>query len=77
MDDCLVGKSTGIFCQLLRRTSSTTSKKVKAIIPVDLFGLPARHRRINELAKKYDLYVKDDAAQSFGASKIIKNWHFF
>jgi len=50
----------------------TTSKKVKAIIPVDLFGLPARHRRINELAKKYDLYVIDDAAQSFGASKDNK-----
>tara|TARA_B100000676_G_scaffold142181_1_gene140891 strand:- start:100 stop:1230 length:1131 start_codon:yes stop_codon:yes gene_type:complete len=40
----------------------------KAIIPVDLFGLPARYRLIEDLAKKYDLKVIEDAAQSFGAS---------
>ena len=38
----------------------------KAIIPVDLFGLPARYRLIEEIAKKYDLKVLEDAAQSFG-----------
>ncbi len=40
----------------------------KAIIPVDLFGLPARYRMINDIAKKYDLKVIEDAAQSFGGS---------
>ncbi len=40
----------------------------KAIIPVDLFGLPARYRLIEEIAKKYDLKVIEDAAQSFGAT---------
>ena len=40
-----------------------------AIIPVDLFGLPARYRVINEIAKKYNLKVIADAAQAFGASK--------
>tara|TARA_X000000368_G_scaffold418782_1_gene419955 strand:- start:4004 stop:5113 length:1110 start_codon:yes stop_codon:yes gene_type:complete len=45
--------------------------KPKAIIPVDLFGLPARFRLINEIAKKYNLKVIEDAAQSFGGS--IKN----
>ena len=40
----------------------------KAIIPVDLFGVPARYRLIEDLAKKYDLKVIEDAAQSFGAS---------
>ncbi len=49
-----------------------SNKQVKAIMPVDLFGLPARHRLINEIAKKYGLYVIDDAAQSFGASKYDK-----
>ena len=49
-----------------------SEKNIKAIMPVDLFGLPARHRLINEIAKKYDLYVIDDAAQSFGASKDDK-----
>jgi UDP-2-acetamido-2-deoxy-ribo-hexuluronate aminotransferase len=42
---------------------------IKAIMPVDLFGLPARHRQINDIASKYDLKVIDDAAQAFGASK--------
>ena len=39
----------------------------KAIIPVDLFGLPARYRIIDHLAKKYNLKIIEDAAQSFGA----------
>tara|TARA_B100001057_G_scaffold499386_1_gene609815 strand:+ start:1 stop:1110 length:1110 start_codon:yes stop_codon:yes gene_type:complete len=40
----------------------------KAIIPVDLFGLPARYRLINEIAQRYNLKVIEDAAQSFGGS---------
>ena len=42
--------------------------KPKAIIPVDLFGLPARYRIIRDIAKRYDLRVIEDAAQSFGGS---------
>jgi len=38
----------------------------KAIIPVDLFGLPARYRLIDEQSKKYNLFVLEDAAQGFG-----------
>ena len=40
----------------------------KAIIPVDLFGLPARYRLIKEIAKEYDLFILEDAAQGFGGS---------
>jgi len=40
----------------------------KVIIPVDLFGLPARYRLIDKIAKKYNLKIIEDAAQSFGAS---------
>ncbi|HET9715219.1 MAG TPA: DegT/DnrJ/EryC1/StrS family aminotransferase [Pseudolabrys sp.] len=40
----------------------------KAIIPVDLFGLPADHRAIGEVARSERLLVLDDAAQGFGAS---------
>ncbi len=39
---------------------------VKAIIPVDLFGLPSRYRLIEDLAKKYNLMIIEDAAQGFG-----------
>ena len=42
--------------------------KPKAIIPVDLFGLPARYRLIDKVAKKYNLKIIEDAAQSFGGS---------
>ena len=40
----------------------------KAIIPVDLFGLPARYRLIQEIADKYNLFVVEDAAQGLGGS---------
>ena len=40
--------------------------KPKAIIPVDLFGLPARYRIVDEISNNFDLFVIEDAAQSFG-----------
>ncbi len=40
----------------------------KAVIPVDLFGLPADYERIAAIAAKFELYVIEDAAQSFGGS---------
>ncbi|UCH31700.1 MAG: DegT/DnrJ/EryC1/StrS family aminotransferase [Candidatus Bathyarchaeota archaeon] len=43
------------------------TKKTKAIIPVDLFGLPADVRSIAEIAKLRDLIVIEDAAQGHGA----------
>lgn len=38
----------------------------KAIIAVDLFGLPADYHRINKVAKDHGLLVVEDAAQSLG-----------
>jgi dTDP-4-amino-4,6-dideoxygalactose transaminase len=40
----------------------------KAIIPVDLFGQPADHAPIAEIARDEGLFVLDDAAQSLGAT---------
>src|SRR6185312_14411015 len=40
----------------------------KAIIPVDLFGLPADHAAIAAAAEANGLFVLDDAAQGFGAT---------
>lgn len=39
----------------------------KAILVVDLFGMPYDAEAINALAKKYDLFVIEDAAQAIGA----------
>ena len=38
----------------------------KAVIPVDLFGLPANFTEIEAVARKYGLLVLEDAAQGFG-----------
>ncbi|MFA0006059.1 DegT/DnrJ/EryC1/StrS family aminotransferase [Vibrio splendidus] len=38
----------------------------KAIISVDLFGLPANYPELQRIAKKYDLKLIEDAAQGFG-----------
>jgi dTDP-4-amino-4,6-dideoxygalactose transaminase len=38
----------------------------KAIIPVDLFGLPADHAQVATAAQSEGLFMLDDAAQGFG-----------
>ncbi len=40
----------------------------KAVIPVDLFGLPADHPKIKAISKEFDLLVLEDGAQGFGGS---------
>lgn len=47
------------------------TKKTKAIVPVHLYGQPANMDKISALAKKYNLYVIEDAAEAHGA--VIKN----
>lgn len=47
--------------------------KTKAIMPVHLMGKPARMEKINSLAKKYNLYVIEDAAEALGAVYKGKN----
>ncbi|MEI8033083.1 MAG: DegT/DnrJ/EryC1/StrS family aminotransferase [Chlorobiaceae bacterium] len=42
--------------------------KPKAIIPVDLFGLPADYSRIMAIAAAFNLWVLEDACQGFGGS---------
>ena len=42
--------------------------KPKGVIAVDLFGLTADYAAINAIAAAHDLFVIEDAAQSFGAS---------
>jgi dTDP-4-amino-4,6-dideoxygalactose transaminase len=42
--------------------------KPKAIIPVDLFGLPAEHAAIADIAAAESIFILDDAAQAFGAT---------
>jgi dTDP-4-amino-4,6-dideoxygalactose transaminase len=43
-------------------------KKPKAIIPVHLYGMPAKLDAIMDLAKEYDIPVIEDAAESLGST---------
>lgn len=43
------------------------TNKTKAIIPVHLYGFPANLTPILKIAKKYNLYVIEDAAEAHGA----------
>ncbi len=49
-------------------TAKAEGLKPKAVIPVDLFGLPADHDAIAEVAQAETLFIMDDAAQGFGGS---------
>ncbi len=55
-------------CERAVATASKRGLKPRAIIPVDLFGLPADHDAIGTIAAAHGLLVLDDAAQAFGAT---------
>jgi len=64
-----------VFCDIdpltfnidVSQIESKISPKTKAILPVHLFGLSADMSPINEIAKRYNLWVIEDAACGFGA----------
>ncbi|HEY1982455.1 MAG TPA: DegT/DnrJ/EryC1/StrS family aminotransferase [Xanthobacteraceae bacterium] len=55
-------------CERAIAAAKRLGLKPRAIIPVDLFGLPADHDAINAIAAAHGLLVLDDAAQAFGAT---------
>ena len=55
-------------CERAVATAKRLGLKPRAVIPVDLFGLPADHDAINAIAAAHGLLVLDDAAQAFGAT---------
>ena len=54
----------------LEGVEGAITAKTRAIIPVDLAGLPVNRDRLYAIAGKHRLRVIEDAAQAFGAS-----WH--
>jgi dTDP-4-amino-4,6-dideoxygalactose transaminase len=47
--------------------ASTEGMRIKAVIPVHLYGHPADMNGINAIAKRHGLYVIEDCAQAAGA----------
>jgi dTDP-4-amino-4,6-dideoxygalactose transaminase len=64
--------ATPIFCDIEPKTLTIDPEKIeekitqktKAIIPVHLYGYPAEMTKILKIAKKYNLYVVEDAAHA-------------
>ena len=52
----------------LNRIATAVTPATRAIIPVDLAGLPVDRERLYAIAASHRLRVLEDAAQSFGAS---------
>jgi len=54
-----------------------TGRRPKAIVVVDLYGMPARLSEIEEVARRYDITLVEDAAEALGSTyKGIKCGNF-
>jgi dTDP-4-amino-4,6-dideoxygalactose transaminase len=65
-----------VFCDIdletfnidVSQVEGKITSKTKAILPVHLFGLSADMNPINEIARRHNLWVVEDAACGFGAT---------
>ena len=67
--DCL--KDT--YCIDPKDIKNNITKKTKAIIPVHLYGNMCNMDIINDIAKKHNLFIIEDAAEALGAEFNKKN----
>jgi UDP-2-acetamido-2-deoxy-ribo-hexuluronate aminotransferase len=75
--------ATPVFCDVLPESFNIDPESVlgavaaarkaglkpRAVMPVDLFGLPVDYEALGEVARKEGLFIVADAAQSFGATR--------
>jgi dTDP-4-amino-4,6-dideoxygalactose transaminase len=54
--------------EAIYETETEGRVRPKAVMPVDLYGLPADYRTIGDVASRHGLLMLADAAQSFGGS---------
>lgn len=45
----------------------TTGRKPKAIIVVDLYGMPAQYDKIREISEHYQIHILEDSAEAMGS----------
>lgn len=56
------------YCINPEKIRKAITRKTKAVIPVDLYGLSAEMKIVREIADKHGLRVIEDAAQAHGAA---------
>ncbi|MDM1096713.1 DegT/DnrJ/EryC1/StrS family aminotransferase [Myroides odoratimimus] len=54
--------------EAIKARTIATGKKPKAIVPVHLYGMPAKMDEIMAVAKKYEVPVLEDAAEGLGST---------
>lgn len=63
----LVDADKGSYCIDVKKIEERITKNTRAIMPVHIYGHPCDMEEIMKLAKKYNLYVIEDAAEGHGA----------
>lgn len=58
----------GLLEEAIKDRIAKTGKKPKAIVPVYLYGMPAKIDEIMAIANKYEIPVLEDAAEGFGST---------
>ena len=58
----------GLELLLKRQKAKRSGRKIKAVLPVHLYGHPAEMDSIMDIAHRYDLTVIEDACQAHGAT---------
>jgi perosamine synthetase len=67
IDPELVADAAGNIEKYLPRKSPIANRKLKAILPVDVFGQPADMDPINAVAEEHGLTVIEDSCEALGA----------
>ena len=57
-----------VYLEQAIKKYASVGKKPKAIIPVHLYGMPAKMNAIMSLAKQYEIPVIEDAAEALGST---------
>ncbi len=55
------------MCPIALEAALKENDNIKAIIPVHLYGMPAKMSEINEIANRYNVTVIEDAAEALGS----------
>ena len=68
IDNSTYNLNSAVLEAEIKRVLKEGKLNPRAIISVDLFGLLADYDEIERISKKYNLFLIEDAAQSFGAT---------